>query len=340
MRVSPGGHSSVIPTSSAGSSCRTERLLSSVITPTYSETKGATGLRIRVSSPTSLPVGDSFVQAPRSGGLPLEALQERPGRDGRRRIEMERSLELDRDGARETKPQRLGSDPIAVTTRPPKHRYHECACTADGASRYAIRRGSDPKQSRSRVAPMNHRDRLKQLLVERSVRLGDFTLASGARSNYYIDARPTTMSAEGQVLVGHVALALVLDSGLEPTHVGGLTMGADPVAYAIAHRSALDGRPIDGFSVRKKAKEHGTGQRVEGGLTPESRCLMVEDSMTTGKSTLRAVRAVQEHGAAVVGVMTLVDRSDDATGLFAAEGLPLLSVFTGDEILEAARALG
>ena len=186
---------------------------------------------------------------------------------------------------------------------------------------------------------MNHRDRLKQLLVERSLKLGDFTLASGARSNYYIDARPTTMSAEGQVLVGHVALELVLNSGLEPTHVGGLTMGADPVAYAIAHRSALDGCRIDGFSVRKKAKEHGTGQRVEGGLHTASRCLVVEDAMTTGRSSLQAVRAVQERGATVVGVMTLVDRSENAKGLFAAEGLPLLSVFTGEEILEAARAL-
>lgn len=147
------------------------------------------------------------------------------------------------------------------------------------------------------------------------------------------------MSGEGQILVGHVALELVLNSGLEATHVGGLTMGADPIAYAIAHRSALDGGTIDGFSVRKKAKEHGTGQRVEGGLTAASRCLMVEDSMTTGKSTLQAVHAVQEHGATVVGVLTLVDRSDDASGLFAAEGLPLLSIFTGEEILKAARAL-
>ena len=190
------------------------------------------------------------------------------------------------------------------------------------------------------MALKTHRDHLKQLLVERSVRLGDFTLASGARSNYYIDARPTTMSAAGQVLIGHVALELVLRSGLDPTHVGGLTLGADPVAYAIAHRSALDGHPIDGFSVRKKAKEHGTGQRVEGGLEASSRCLMVEDSMTTGRSTLQAVRAVQDFGATVVGIMTLVDRSEDATGMFAAEGLPLLSVFTGEEILEAARAMG
>lgn len=196
-----------------------------------------------------------------------------------------------------------------------------------------------PRVSQSdSVLAMNHRDQLKQLLVERSLRLGDFTLASGARSNYYIDARPTTMSAEGQVLVGHVALALLKESGLEPTHVGGLTMGADPIAYAVAHRSFLDGHPIDGFSVRKKAKEHGTGQRVEGGVTPESRCVMVEDSMSTGKSTLAAVQAVLEVGASVLGVLTVVDRSENATALFESEGLPLLSIFTGNEILEAAKS--
>ena len=284
-------------------------------------------------------VGDALVDAPGAGGLPLDPLEAHTDRDKRPGFEAPWRFKLDRNATREAEPQRLGSNPVVVSTRDSEHCYHECAGATEAESQYAIGFGSDPQQRWSRVAPMNHRDRLKQLLVERSVRLGDFTLASGARSNYYIDARPTTMSAEGQLLVGHVALELVLDSGLQPTHVGGLTMGADPIAYAIAHRSALDGRQIDGFSVRKKAKEHGTGQRVEGGLQATSRCLMVEDSMTTGRSTLEAVRAVQEFGALVVGVMTLVDRSEDATGLFAAEGLPLLSVFTGEEILEAARAL-
>ena len=189
------------------------------------------------------------------------------------------------------------------------------------------------------VAAMNHRERLKRLLVRRSVRLGDFTLASGARSDYYIDARPTTMCAEGQFLVGHVGFEVLHASGLDPTHVGGLTMGADPIAYAIAHRSFLEGDPYDGFSVRKKAKEHGTGQRVEGGVPPTARCVMVEDSMTTGRSTLAAVEAIREVGASVVAVFTLVDRSGGAAEeLFAGEGLPLLSIFTGSDLLEAARS--
>lgn len=184
---------------------------------------------------------------------------------------------------------------------------------------------------------MDHRERLKALLIERSVRLGDFTLASGAKSDYYIDARRTTMSAEGQMLVGLVAYESIVESGLAPTHVGGLTLGADPVTYAIAHRSALEGRPIDGFSVRKRAKDHGTGERIEGGLTPDGRCLMIEDTMTTGRSTLEAVEAVRMHGAAIVGVLTVVNRSDSAQAFYADQGLPLISLFTGEELLEAAR---
>ncbi|MGB1841931.1 MAG: orotate phosphoribosyltransferase, partial [Longimicrobiales bacterium] len=94
------------------------------------------------------------------------------------------------------------------------------------------------------------------------------------------------------------------------THVGGLTMGADPIAYAIAHVSAIEGDVIDGFSVRKRTKEHGTGQRIEGGLPVHGQALMVEDTMTTGRSTLQAVEAVRAHGANLVGVLTLVDRSE------------------------------
>lgn len=185
---------------------------------------------------------------------------------------------------------------------------------------------------------MTDRDALRALLIERSVRLGDFTLASGARADYYIDARRTTMSAEGQRLVGIVGLETIEAAGLDITHVGGLTMGADPVAYAIAHRSALEGRPVDGFSVRKQAKAHGTGQRVEGGLPEGGRVLMVEDTMTTGRSTLDAVEAVREHGATVVGIFTVVDRSEgSASALYAEIGLPLLSVYEGLELLEAAK---
>ncbi|HIB09173.1 MAG TPA: orotate phosphoribosyltransferase [Gemmatimonadetes bacterium] len=181
---------------------------------------------------------------------------------------------------------------------------------------------------------MTHRDQLKRLLLERSVRFGNFMLASGASSTYYIDARPTTMSAEGQMLVGQVGFDMVRESGLEPTHIGGLTMGADPISYAIAHRSHLEGQPIDGFSVRKEAKHYGTGNRIEGGLDLSSRCLVIEDTLTTGKSTLAAIEALREHGVTLVGVLALVDRSENAKELFGEIGLPLLSIFSATELLE------
>ena len=184
---------------------------------------------------------------------------------------------------------------------------------------------------------MDDRGRLKALLVERSVRLGDFTLASGARSAYYVDARRTTMCAEGQFLVGKLAWSLVGQKAPGVTHVGGLTMGADPVAYALAHRSWLEGQPIDAFSVRKQAKEHGLGQRIEGGLPEYARCLVVEDSMTTGGSALQAIQAVRDHGATVTAVLTVVDREEGAEAKLAAEGIPVLALFTGRELLEAAR---
>ena len=185
---------------------------------------------------------------------------------------------------------------------------------------------------------MTDRDSLKALLVARSVQLGDFTLASGAKSDYYIDARTTTMSAEGQRLVGLVAYRAVVESGLKVTHIGGLTMGADPVSYAIAHRSALEGHPLDAFSVRKRAKDHGTGQRIEGGLPTRARCLIVEDTITTGRSTLEAVEAVRTLGAQITGVLALVNRSDGAAAFYESQGLPFVAIFTGAELLEAARA--
>lgn len=184
---------------------------------------------------------------------------------------------------------------------------------------------------------MDSRTRLKALLVERSVRLGEFTLASGARSSYYVDARRTTMSAEGQALTGKVCWQALRASGLDFTHVGGLTMGADPVAYAIARESFDAGEPRDAFSVRKQPKGHGTGQQVEGGLPRGARCLVVEDSMTSGGSALQAVEVLRGHGCTVAGVLTLVDREEGGRERMDAAGLPLVAIYTGSELLEAAR---
>ena len=184
---------------------------------------------------------------------------------------------------------------------------------------------------------MDSRDRLKALLVERSVRVGEFTLASGARSSYYVDARRTTMSAEGQALTGKVCWDALRASDWTFTHVGGLTMGADPVAYAIARESFAAGDPRDAFSVRKAPKGHGTGQQVEGGLPTDAHCLVVEDSMTSGGSALKAVDVLRAYGCTIAGILTLVDREEGGRERLEEAGLPLLSVFSGAELLEAAR---
>ena len=183
---------------------------------------------------------------------------------------------------------------------------------------------------------MDERERLKALLLERSVRVGDFTLASGARSSYYVDARQTTMTAEGQRLSGMVGYDLIEEAGWDATHIGGLTLGADPVTYAIAHHSCTRVRVLDGFTVRKEAKGHGTERRIEGGLPTDARVVIIEDSVTTGDSAIKAITAVQEHGARVVGVLCLIDRSEGGSERLAELELELVSAFSGPELLAAA----
>lgn len=183
---------------------------------------------------------------------------------------------------------------------------------------------------------MTDRDRLLRLLVERSLRLGDFVLASGARSRYYIDCRTTTTHAEGQYLVGRLGLELLESAGLAPASVGGLTMGADPVAYAIAHASWIAGRPVNAFSVRKEPKEHGTGKRIEGCFSPGDRVVVVEDVITSGGSALRACDAVWQAGGEVLGVLALVDREGGGREAIEQAGHRVLSLFSVSELLDAA----
>lgn len=183
---------------------------------------------------------------------------------------------------------------------------------------------------------MDQRSRLLDLLVERSLSIGDFTLSSGARSSYYVDARRTTMSAEGQVLTGAVAFDEIRKLDREVRWVGGLTLGADPIAYTIAHRSWLEGDPVDAFSVRKKAKEHGTGRRIEGGLPSGAPVFVVEDTLTSGASALEAISVLEAYGATVSGVLALVDREAGGAGALGEAGHRVVALYTATELLEAA----
>jgi orotate phosphoribosyltransferase len=152
--------------------------------------------------------------------------------------------------------------------------------------------------------------RLRDLLRERSVQRGDFVLTSGRRSSVYIDARRTTMSGEGLTLIGPLALDRFAARGWEPRFVGGLTFGADPVAYAIATAARAHGRTLDAFTVRKEPKAHGTARRIEGCFAPGSAVVVVEDVITTGQSAEQAIRAVEGEGGRVLGVLAVVDREE------------------------------
>ena len=183
---------------------------------------------------------------------------------------------------------------------------------------------------------MTDRDRLLALLLERSFRTGDFVLASGARSTYYIDCRTTTTHAEGQALVGRMGLALLREAGLAPDAVGGLTMGADPVAYAIAHASWLAGDPVNAFSVRKQPKEHGTGKRVEGCFNAGARVVVVEDVITSGKSALQACDAIEAEGGTVLAVIAMVDRESGGREAIEARGYSVHTLYPVTELLAVA----
>lgn len=175
---------------------------------------------------------------------------------------------------------------------------------------------------------MSDRTALERLLTKRSVRHGEFVLASGKKSSYYIDARLSTMSAEGQVLVGRLGLAAIRHAGWQVSAVGGLTMGADPVAYAIARASADDPPVVDAFSVRKIAKEHGTGRRIEGNFSPDQPVVVVEDVITSGASALHAIEAILAAGGTIAGVLAVVDREEGGAAMIEAGGYAVVSLTT------------
>jgi orotate phosphoribosyltransferase len=145
------------------------------------------------------------------------------------------------------------------------------------------------------------------------------------------------MSAEGQYLVGQLGFQVLRAQYPEVRWVGGLTLGADPIAYAVAHRSWLEEDPIDAFTVRKQAKSYGTGRRIEGGLPTGVSVVAVEDTLTSGSSALDAVAALEEHGVEVRAVFTLIDRGAGGAEAVRDAGYPLLTLFTAAELLEVSR---
>jgi len=181
---------------------------------------------------------------------------------------------------------------------------------------------------------MTLRDELLQHLLANSFRTGEFTLASGRKSNYYINGKMTTLDARGAYLVGRTFLAMLADD--VPDAVGGLTLGADPIVGAMIALAGLEDLPLRGFIVRKEAKGHGTQSLIEGTLSKGDRVVIVEDVVTTGGSSLQAITAVKAVGCDVRKVLAVVDREEGGREALKEQGYPLEAVFTARELMAAA----
>jgi orotate phosphoribosyltransferase len=174
--------------------------------------------------------------------------------------------------------------------------------------------------------PFSRRDRLLELIKAKAIVHGRVTLSSGREADYYVDLRRITLDGEAAPLVGQVMNELTKDLDFEA--VGGLTLGADPVATAMLHASAAAGRRLDAFVVRKSGKAHGLQQRIEGPSIRGRRVLIVEDTTTTGASPMDAVAAARQEGAEVVAVATIADRATGAREKLEELGLDYITAYS------------
>ncbi len=176
------------------------------------------------------------------------------------------------------------------------------------------------------------RERLRRLLMKNSIRRGRFTLRSGRVSDFYCDTKHTTLHPEGAYLTGHLLHSLILREGWYPEGFGGMTLGADPIVAAVASASFGTPLPLWGFIVRKAAKGHGTKAWIEGPAQRGARVVLVDDVVTTGGSTLQAIRRAEDFGMRVVGVTALLDRQEG--GAEALEKYPFSPLFLREEMVD------
>jgi orotate phosphoribosyltransferase len=174
-----------------------------------------------------------------------------------------------------------------------------------------------------------HRQRLLNILKEKAYEKKKVVLASGRESDFYIDVKRVSLLAEGAFLLGHELFALTKECFPDAVGIGGLTLGADPLAAAVAARSFEEGTPLDAFIVRKEAKGHGLGRMIEGGhfFAAGASVVIVEDVVTSGGSSLGAARKVVDHGWKVLGIAAVVDREEGGRERIEAEGFKLYSLF-------------
>jgi orotate phosphoribosyltransferase len=172
--------------------------------------------------------------------------------------------------------------------------------------------------------------RLKEILLEKAIKFGDFTLVSGQKSNYYINGKMATLDSEGLYLTAEIMLDKL--DGIDCDAVGGLTLGADPIIGAVTALAHQRGRKMIGFIVRKEAKDHGTKSRVEGPLREGMKVAIIEDVATTGGSATKAIDAAKAFGCEIVKILVLVDRRQGAEEKFARMGIEFDPVFRKEEL--------
>ena len=183
---------------------------------------------------------------------------------------------------------------------------------------------------------MNYRERLKQMISERALKISDkpvFKLSSGKMSRYYMDLRTVTLDPEGGYIIGNIVFGMIKDKN--PDAVGGLTLGADPISYGTAIVSYLNKKPIKPFVVRKKPKGHGTEKQIEGNVKPGERVFIVEDVVTTAGSSLKAAKVAKDFGLEILGIIAIVDREEGGEENIKKEGFDFYPVFRVSEFLSS-----
>jgi orotate phosphoribosyltransferase len=174
---------------------------------------------------------------------------------------------------------------------------------------------------------MYDKQALMDLVRQKALKFGDFTLASGKKATYYLDGKQVTLDATGSRLVAEGMLDLLAE-GAMPDAVGGMSIGADPITAAVVTISGVRGMPLVGFMVRKESKGHGTNQFIEGPVKPGQTAMIVEDVVTTGGSSLKAIERAEAFGLKIVGVLAVIDRMEGGHEAFAQRGYPLSSLLT------------
>ena len=190
-----------------------------------------------------------------------------------------------------------------------------------------------PKPSLPETMVTTEKDRLRQMLLDRSMRFGEFVLSSGATSNYYIDVRKTSLHPVGLKLIARLFWEQLEKE--QVTAVGGLTLGADPLVAGVMWWSHDAGKPLEGFLVRKVSKDHGMRGQVEGNLAGHKRVAILDDVITSGESALIAAEAAESYKAEVVRVLAVVDREQGASQIFQQRGYPYTSLFSIGDLLPA-----